>query len=152
MLWKVSAESLPVNIEYIVSTIISLSMEESSLELEVELRYSCTLFIALRPCDSVALFHIFWHFGVKSLLQLPHQEYKYIGKIVLFYDMSVRQMCFLSPPHLLCKETASNMLDSRHFTSLIHKYGFGGEWEHVGFAFHQFYSVCEPEIFPFCCH
>lgn len=41
----------------------------------------------------------------------------------LHYNRSVGQMFFSYP---CCKETALNILNGRHFISLIHKYGFGG--------------------------
>ena len=54
--------------------------------------------------------------------------------------------CFSCPLHTYIVETALNTLGSRHCTSLIHKYGFCGEWEHVDVAFHPFHLFWEPEI------
>ena len=45
--------------QWIVGAIISLSIGESNIELEVELNYFSSLFITLGPYDSIVLFHTF---------------------------------------------------------------------------------------------
>lgn len=62
--------------------------------------------------------------------------------------------CSSCTPHTYIVETALTvgMLDSRHFTSPIHKYGYDGKWGHIRAVFHQIYLVWEPEIILACCY